>query len=163
MWVAGFTTRMRGEADPFVIEARSAALYPIFELSAGFTEIEAGLAMSTVYPSGGDFATTSAAMDDPAPARFSITTGWPRARERYSLYARATVSAAPPGANPTTSLTGLFGYCADASAGDRASTAATSHFTCFLRPWGRRSSPGAHWIPCARGLRGAPRKDKRPR
>src|SRR5258706_13930041 len=122
MLVAGFTTRMRGDADTFVIGARSAALYPIFGLSAGFTEIEAGLAMSTVYPSGADLATTSAAMDDPAPARFSITTGCPRARERYSLYARATVSAAPPGANPTTSLTGLFGDFPEASAGESART-----------------------------------------
>src|SRR5688572_22211312 len=36
--------------------------------------------------------------------------GWPRIRPSGSESARATVSAAPPGAKPTTRRTGLLGY-----------------------------------------------------
>src|SRR5688572_4467618 len=49
-------------------------------------------------------------MLEPAPGRLSMTIDWPRARESGSLSVRATKSAAPAGANPTTSLIGLFGY-----------------------------------------------------
>src|SRR5215831_17690066 len=42
---------------------------------------------------------------------------WPSARARGSLMVRAMISAAPPGAKPTTRRTGLFGYpCASADA-----------------------------------------------
>ena len=77
--------------------------------SAGFTEMLAGLAISRLYPSGADLATLSAAMEEPAPARFSITIGWPEAAAEAFAEARATVSAAPPGAKPTTRRMGLLG------------------------------------------------------
>ncbi len=96
----------------------------------------AGLAMSTVYPSGAECTTLSAAIDEPAPARFSMITGCPRKRPICSLYARATVSAAPPGANPTTSRIGLFGNpCAAATlANANAATAIAIRFTPLVRP-----------------------------
>src|SRR5689334_16643292 len=46
----------------------------------------------------------------PAPARFSITTGWPSELERRSPTRRAKMSVEPPGANGTTMRTGLDGY-----------------------------------------------------
>src|SRR5690242_18309160 len=66
-------------------------------------------AMRSVYPSGADFATASAAMLPPAPARFSTTTGAPSARPRGPAMARATTSGWPPGAKGTTSFTGWAG------------------------------------------------------
>jgi hypothetical protein len=77
--------------------------------SSGFTRMLDGLAISTVYPSGAAFATCSAAMLEPAPGRLSTRIGWPSARASGSCRLRATKSAAPPGAKPTTSRTGLDG------------------------------------------------------
>src|SRR5256885_15586046 len=54
-------------------------------------------------------------MLEPAPGLFSTTSGAPSALDRGSAKTRATKSAAPPGAKPTTSLTGREGYdCASA-------------------------------------------------
>ena len=89
--------------------ARSDGLYVSLALIAGFTEMLDGLAISTLYPSGADFATFSAAIEEPAPGRFSTMIGCPRMRPSGSESARATVSAAPPGANPPTSRTGFAG------------------------------------------------------
>src|SRR6185369_10571407 len=51
-------------------------------------------------------------MLEPLPGLLSTTTGWPSAFPNASLIARATVSAAPAGAKPTTSRIGLAGYAA---------------------------------------------------
>src|SRR5258708_18401498 len=54
-------------------------------------------------------------MLDPAPGLFSTTIGAPSALDKGSAKTRATKSAAPPGAKPTTSLMGREGYdCANA-------------------------------------------------
>src|SRR6185503_7251452 len=45
----------------------------------------------------------------PAPERFSTTTCWPRRSPIGFCRMRAVVSVPPPGSNPTTTVTGLFG------------------------------------------------------
>src|SRR6267143_1968431 len=52
----------------------------------------------------------SAARLDPAPGLLSTMTPWPSARVSGSLIVRAMMSAAPPGAKPTTRRIGLVGY-----------------------------------------------------
>jgi len=47
--------------------------------------------------------------DAPAPARFSTTMVWPRYSPSFLCMTRATVSVPPPGAKPTTTVTGRFG------------------------------------------------------
>src|SRR6516162_1544950 len=70
-------------------------------------------ATSSVDPSGGDFATASAARLPPAPGRFSTITGRPSDAESGGAIARATVSVVPPGEAPTRSLIDLpEGSCA---------------------------------------------------
>src|SRR3954468_12051215 len=66
------------------------------------------LPRSQVLPSGGLFATTSAARLPPAPGRFSTTTGWPSVSESFAPRARARMSLGPPGVKPTTKRT----FCA---------------------------------------------------
>src|SRR4051812_43584126 len=78
--------------------------------------------MRSVYPSGADLATASAAMLPPAPGRFSTTTGCPRARPSGSASDRATTSGWPPGAKGTTIRSGFVG-CQSASATEEASAA----------------------------------------
>ena len=54
-------------------------------------------------------------MVPPAPGRFSTITGWPNPSERICAVIRASASAGPPGANPTSSLIGRSGNaCAPA-------------------------------------------------
>ncbi len=65
-----------------------------------------------VWPSGGDFATKSAAIVPLAPVRFSTTTGWPNLRDRNSPYWREKLSVRPPVAVPTTMRIGLEGQAA---------------------------------------------------
>src|SRR5687767_12599914 len=61
-------------------------------------------------------------MLEPAPGLLSTTIDWPRLRDSGSPITRETRSAAPPGAKPSTSLTGRVGQaCASASAGSTAS------------------------------------------
>ena len=48
MLVPGLTTTISGEAETLVMGTRSEGLYPSLGLSAGLTEMLAGLAMSTV-------------------------------------------------------------------------------------------------------------------
>src|ERR1700682_5522568 len=72
-------------------------------------------------------------MEDPAPARFSITMGRPTARPSGSPNARATLSAAPPGAKPTTSRIGLAGdACAAASSTAREGRGAAGRAKDFI-------------------------------
>src|SRR5258706_565125 len=51
-----------------------------------------------------------AAMGPPAPAVFSITSGWPSERPMRSPRMRAIVSVGPPAANGTTTVMGREGY-----------------------------------------------------
>ncbi|KAG1323220.1 hypothetical protein G6F61_015167 [Rhizopus arrhizus] len=51
----------------------------------------------------------------PAPARFSTTTVWPSRCDSGSASRRASVSAEPPGAKPTSSRTGFVGFHASAA------------------------------------------------
>jgi hypothetical protein len=64
---------------------------------------------SSVYPSGGDFATNSAPSAPPAPARLSTTTCWPRLLESFCARRRPSWSGAPPAESATISLIGRFG------------------------------------------------------
>jgi hypothetical protein len=64
---------------------------------------------SRVWPSGGDFATSSVAMMVAAPARLSITTGWPNASESRGPSTRAVASTGPPAGNGTMSRIGRVG------------------------------------------------------
>ena len=73
--------------------------------------------ITIVWPSGGDFATSSTPTLPPAPGLFSITTGWPQAWASLSPIARARMSVLPPGVNGTTMRTGFDG---NASAGPAA-------------------------------------------
>src|SRR5690349_14352999 len=67
---------------------------------------------SSVYPSGGELTTASTAMLVPAPGRFSMMTGCPSRSESQEPMTRATVSAPPPGGNPTIQRRGLYGWAA---------------------------------------------------
>jgi hypothetical protein len=62
-----------------------------------------------VYPSGGDFATASAATLPPAPGRFSTITGWPRDSLSLAPSMRASMSTAPPATKGTMTRIGLLG------------------------------------------------------
>ncbi|MDT4823992.1 hypothetical protein FQZ97_572330 [compost metagenome] len=66
-------------------------------------------ASSSVWPSGAALATYSDAIMVPAPGLFSTSTGWPRRLCSRSASRRDMMSAAPPGENGTTSVTGLVG------------------------------------------------------
>src|SRR4029078_10601369 len=106
----GLTATTSGEELTLLTGTRSRlASYPSLGIKSGLTRMLDGLAISTVYPSGALLATYSAAMLEPAPGRLSITIGCPRPRESGSPSVRATKSAAPAGANPTTSLIGRDG------------------------------------------------------
>src|SRR5215204_3579788 len=64
---------------------------------------------SSVYPSGADFATSSAAIPVAPPALFSITTGWPQIALSRGVTAREMLSTEPPAGYATTMRTGLDG------------------------------------------------------
>src|SRR6266853_1353336 len=88
----------------------------MFLLTIGLMIMPLWLAIMMVYPSGEALATYSAARLDPAPGLLSTMMPWPSARVSGSLIARAMISAAPPGAKPTTRRIGLVGYvCAEAA------------------------------------------------
>ncbi len=65
---------------------------------------------STVCPSGSAERTLRAARLPPAPPRFSMMTDWPHLSLSFCATNRATVSANPPAAKPTTKSTFLAGY-----------------------------------------------------
>src|SRR5438876_6039176 len=84
-------------------------------------------------------------MLEPAPGLFSTTTGWPSALPNSSLITRATKSAAPPGAKPTSSRIGLFGYpaaCAQALHTKVLRANARNSFVSLMgfTPWSRQRS-----------------------
>ncbi len=64
---------------------------------------------SSVWPSAGALATTSAPMLPPAPGRLSTTQGWLPGLDMRSPNNRAAMSAALPAAAGTTMRTGLDG------------------------------------------------------
>jgi hypothetical protein len=70
---------------------------------------------SRVWPSGADFAASSAPMLPPAPARLSMTTVCPQASPSWRPSSRATMSVAPPGENGTMMRTGRLGNSACAT------------------------------------------------
>src|SRR6267143_4225665 len=65
---------------------------------------------TSVWPSGGDFASASFASSPAPPGRFSTTTGWPRRSESFCPRRRLTRSLPEPGGEPTRKRTGLTGY-----------------------------------------------------
>jgi hypothetical protein len=68
------------------------------------------LATSTsMWPSGGLLATRSVPMMPVAPARLSMTTGWPQASVSFWPMRRAARSIAPPGEAGTTMVICLLG------------------------------------------------------
>src|SRR6476469_5444516 len=67
----------------------------------------------------------SAAILPPAPPLFSTTTDWPQTSCRRLLMRRAVISVEPPGANGTTTRTGLTGQSAPEARDDRMDGAAT--------------------------------------
>ena len=67
----------------------------------GFSTIVVSIPASSVKPSGADFATICAPIAVLAPARFSITTGWPQRSLMRWPTKRAMMSVGPPGGNGT--------------------------------------------------------------
>jgi hypothetical protein len=64
------------------------------------------LSNTSVVPSGGDDAATTAPTAPPAPGQFSTTTGTPRCSAILACGRRITVSDCPPGAKGTITRTG---------------------------------------------------------
>src|SRR6266852_8709001 len=92
-----FTSTTSGAVTSKVTDAKSLTVsYGRFGMSVAFTAC-AGSSMTTVYPSGGDFAVASAPMLDPAPGLYSITTGWPRLLLISFAIGRPRTSELPPG------------------------------------------------------------------
>ena len=59
------------------------------------------LAITSVWPSGGDLATRSTAKLPPLPVTFSTRTDLLQAAENFSASSRAATSGGPPGGKPT--------------------------------------------------------------
>src|SRR6188768_4563853 len=68
----------------------------------------------------------------PAPPRFSTTTGCPMLSESFLATMRESVSAAPPGANPTSIVIGRLGKSDWARAGTDAARAAMASSRRFM-------------------------------
>src|SRR5205085_7890031 len=79
----------------------------------------------SVRPSGADFATICAPIAVLAPARFSISTGWPQRSLMRWPTKRAMRSVGPPGGNGTMMRIGRFGKFA-AAPSDYAATGAVA-------------------------------------
>src|SRR6478672_2908751 len=71
----------------------------------------------SVWPSGSAFASSAVAMLPPAPGRLSTITCWPSTSVNFGPSRRATISAPPPGANPTRRRSGFVGKSAAETAG----------------------------------------------
>src|SRR5258706_13535089 len=70
---------------------------------------------TTVYPSGGDLATSSTPIMPPAPPRLSTTTCCPSCEDSLGAMMREVISVPPPGANGLTHLIACCGHaCAQA-------------------------------------------------
>src|SRR3979490_3273186 len=80
----------------------------------GLITIKLSMPRSSVWPSEGDFATSSPARLPLPPTRFSTTTGWPAASPSLGAIRRATMSGPPPGGIGTSRRMGLVGYSAAA-------------------------------------------------
>ncbi len=80
-------------------------------------------ARNTVCPSGAAWAAARAPITPPAPARFSITMGWPSTPCTCGAMARARMSGLPPGGKPLIRRTGPAG-CQSCAAAGRAAKAA---------------------------------------
>jgi hypothetical protein len=83
------------------------ALSPAWSLSM-VVSVPLG-AISSVWPSGTDFATDTAPVTVPPPSRFSMITGLPRRSASRGPNERAMMSMAPPAASGTTIVIGLVG------------------------------------------------------
>src|SRR5712691_2707816 len=81
----------------------------------GLITIRLSMPKSSVWPSDGDFATSSPARLPLPPTRFSTTTAWPSASPSLGAIRRATMSGPPPGGIGTSRRIGRDGYCATAS------------------------------------------------
>ena len=75
----------------------------------GFSTMVVSIPASSVKPSGADFATICAPIAVLAPARFSITTGWPQCSLMRWPTKRAMMSVGPPGGNGTMMRIGAVG------------------------------------------------------
>lgn len=75
---------------------------------------------SRVWPSAGALTTASVPRMPAAPARLSMTTGWPTRLARASPMVRAMMSVAPPALKGTTTRMGLVGHAAGLPACARA-------------------------------------------
>ena len=75
----------------------------------GFSTMVVSIPASSVKPSGADFATIWAPIAVLAPARFSITTGWPQRSLMRWPTKRAMMSVGPPGGNGTMMRMARFG------------------------------------------------------
>src|SRR5258705_5528251 len=98
-------------------------------------------AISSVWPSGGAFATNSVAIVPPAPGRFSTMNDCPSESVRRCANRRATTSMPPPAAKPTRMRTVFAGYagpagaCAQtAPASDKVKPSATPHSLSMISP-----------------------------
>ena len=95
----------------------------------GFSTMVVSIPASSVRPSGADFATICAPIAVLAPARFSITTGWPQCSLMRWPTKRAMMSVGPPGGNGTMMRIGRLGKFAAsdcAAAGTIAAASATA-------------------------------------
>src|SRR5262249_57060612 len=78
--------------------------------------------ITSVYPSGGDFATALVPMGPPAPGRFSTTRAWPSSMPSELPTSLEIMSVVVPGTNGKIMRTGFAGYfCATAVPGKPAS------------------------------------------
>src|SRR5256714_1896521 len=87
---------------------------------------------SSVYPSGGAFATASPATLPLPPMRFSMTKGWPSASPSFAAIRRPTISGPPPGGIGTSIFTGFAGYCASAAGDSRSARQTAKALTTFI-------------------------------
>ena len=102
----GFTTSASGVAPTTVMTVKSSMAWKgIFLKIAGLITWLFETKPS-VCPSGAALAMAEAPMTPPAPGRFSITTGWPKARPSATEAERAMVSTPEPALTGSTTRTG---------------------------------------------------------
>jgi len=83
--------------------------YSISSWNTGWDTSVPGAPSRTVYPSGGDLATSVEPILPPAPPRFSTSTVCPKTSVSPGAMVRAVISMFPLGANGTTMRIGLDG------------------------------------------------------
>ena len=102
---------------------------------SGLTTSMSALLMSarkSVWPSGGAFAASRAAIRPFAPGRFSTMTGCPNASESFVAIWRARMSGELPATDGTTMRSGRTGNCAAAMHEYNATARATSFNKRFI-------------------------------